>query len=149
MASVHSPFAYVVCRRLLVAPPSLKARAERDRVCELLSGGSLTLKPAPSAFPSIVEKGHRRKEGKKHYQLLSPCPTAFLQLIHVTVQVTLRLQCGDRAATADEVDLLTEAQRYAITWGKQSGDDGKTVEQISTAVVKSFVEHDQPPFPCR
>ena len=37
------------------------------------------------------------------------------------------------------------AHRYAITSGKQSGDDGKTVEQISTAVVQSFVEHDQPP----
>ena len=94
VASVHSPFTCVVCHRLLVAPPSLKARAGRDRVCALLSGGSLTLKPAPSAFPSIVEKGHRRKEGKKHYQLLSPCPTPFQQLIHVTVQVTLRLQCG-------------------------------------------------------
>ena len=89
VASVHSPFTCVVCHRLLVAPPSLKARAGRDRVCALLSGGSLTLKPAPSAFPSIVEKGHRRKEGKKHYQLLSPCPTPFQQLIHVTVQVTL------------------------------------------------------------
>ena len=94
VASVHSPFTCVVCHRLLVPPPSLKARAGRDRVCALLSSGSLTLKPAPSAFPSIVEKGHRRKEGKKHYQLLSPCPTPFQQLIHVTVQVTLRLQCG-------------------------------------------------------
>ena len=76
VASVHSPFTcvVVVCHRLLVAPPSLKARAGRDRVCALLSGGSLTLKPAPSAFPSIVEKGHRRKEGKKN--TISCCPPA-------------------------------------------------------------------------
>ena len=76
VASVHSPFTCVVCHRLLVAPPSLKARAGRDRVCALLSGGSLTLKPAPSAFPSIVEKGHRRKEGKKTLSAAVPLPHA-------------------------------------------------------------------------
>ena len=32
VASVHWPFTCVVCHRLLVAPPSLKARAGRDRV---------------------------------------------------------------------------------------------------------------------
>ena len=94
VASVHSPFICVVCHRLLVAPPSLKARAGRDRVCALLSGGSLTLKPAPSAFPSIVEKGHRRKEGKKHYQLLSPCPTPFQQLTHVTARYRSHFVCS-------------------------------------------------------
>ena len=35
VASVHSPFTCVVCHRLLVAPPSLKARAGRDSVCLL------------------------------------------------------------------------------------------------------------------
>ena len=52
--------------------------------------------------------------------------SGYEQLIHVTVQVTLRLQCGNCAATADELVLLTEPQRYAITWGKQS-DIAKTV----------------------
>ena len=68
-----------------------------------------------------LNRGRKATEEKKkkHYQLLSPWPTPFQQLIRVTVQVTLRLQCGHWAANADEVDLLTETQRYAITWGKQ------------------------------
>ena len=60
-------------------------------VVEMLSAGSLTLKPAASAFPSIVEEGHRRKRKKKQ------TPPAAVSLPHALsaadhVQVTLRLQ---------------------------------------------------------
>ena len=74
VASVHSPFTCVVCHRLLATPPSLKARAGRESVCALLSGGSLTLKPAPSAFPSIVEKGHQEKKEKNTISCCPPAP---------------------------------------------------------------------------
>ena len=68
VASVHSPFTCVVCHRLLVRHRAAITQGKGRTwpcVCALLSGGSLTLKPAPSAFPSIVEKGHRRKEEEK------------------------------------------------------------------------------------
>ena len=79
--------------------------------CWAVAASRWSLHPLP-----FLNRGERppKKRRKKHYQLLSPCPTPFQQLIHVTVQVTLRLQCGHWAATADEVDLLTETRRTGM-----------------------------------
>ena len=74
VAGVHLPFTCVACHRLLVAPPSLKARAGRDRLCALLSGGSLTLKPA-LPFPQSWRKATEEKK-EKTLSAVVPLPHA-------------------------------------------------------------------------
>ena len=115
VTSVHPPFTCVVCHSLLVRQ---RAAIKSGRDC----AWRLWRCWAVAAFPSIGEEGHRREDKNEHRQLLSLCPTPFQQLSHVQVTIFVSSR---HWATADEVDLLTETQRYAIAWSKQGGDDAK------------------------
>ena len=87
----------------------------------------------------------KRKEKKKHCQLWSSCPKPF----SCWFTYRSRIVCSGHWGTVHELDLFVGTQMFAITCGKQSGDDAKTEAQISTAVVQSLVEHVEPFFPGR
>ena len=118
----------VVCQHLLVRyRPSIKVGSDvtQNGGClALLSDGSLTLKPVPSAFSSIVEEGYRRKN--KHKLSISCC-----LLYHVLSAVDSRTS-QLLSAVASDVDCRRSRFVHSNpkAWhhfGEQSGDDTKTL----------------------
>ena len=131
VASVHPPFICVVFQHLLVRYRATIA-AGRDHTHHGGRCGDVERWQPHSEACTLclsLNRGGRppktpKKRKKKHHQLVSPCPKPFQQLSYVQVRLQ---RCLQSPATADKVDLFRKTQRYAITWGKQSDDDAKTL----------------------